>query len=249
MATLAQRGAQRGHPWRPAAAALADTRAAVGRVVPTTNASGTMRTAVLPILLLVSALLTGCSPKLVAPEGYPSLYVSPDNDDVLGVAMRGLDLRNYRKIHLEPTQVRLPGDAAASVADAQELAAYVDAKLRENLAGAFELVDAPADDALRIRFSVVDAEPTKKAQLIMLVPPFATVNMVSPKGAFTGSVTLGGEFFEGRSTEASAAFVAYGSRPGIDATVAFRKWDAAKRVIDRTSVKLARDLEALRQAE
>ena len=208
-----------------------------------------MRIAVVPILLLGSFMVAGCSPKLVAPEGYPSLYVSPENDDVLVFAKPGLDLRGYRKIHLEPTQARLPGDAAASDEDAKELAVYVDAKLRENLGRAFDLVDAPADDVLRIRFTVVDAEPTKKAQMIMLVPPFATVNMVSPKGAFTGSVTLGGEFFEGRADEASAAFVAYGSRPGIDATVAFRKWDAAKRVIDRTTAKLASDLEALRESE
>ena len=82
----------------------------------------------------------------------------------------------------------------------------------------------------------------------MMVPPFSMVNMVSPKGAFTGSVTLAGEFLEGDSKEASAAFVAYGSRPGIDATVAFRRWDAAKKVIDKVTERLVSDLEAQRSA-
>jgi hypothetical protein len=145
-----------------------------------------------------------------------------------------------------PSQARLPGDRVAP-AEAQELAVYVDPQLREKLSRSFELVDAPADDVLRIRFIVVDAEPTNDAQIVMLMPRFATVNTISPKGAFTGSVTLGGEFFEGHATEAGAAFVGYGRRPGIDATVAFRRWHAAKKVIERATEKLARDLEALRE--
>ena len=43
----------------------------------------------------------------------------------------------------------------------------------------------PAHDVLRIWFSIVGAEPTKKAQMVMMVPHFAIVNMVSPKGAST----------------------------------------------------------------
>jgi hypothetical protein len=200
------------------------------------------------VLVAAAALLSGCAPKLQTPEGFPNLYVSPDDDDVLVFAKPDLDFGRYRKIHLEPTRARLPGGAPAPEG-ARELATYVDSKLRENLRQSFEIVDAPAADVLRIRFTIVSAEPTSKAQLVMMVPPFALVNMVSPKGAFTGSVTLGGEFFEGRSDEASAAFVAYGSRPGADATVAFREWDAAKKVIDRVATKLARDLAALRPAE
>jgi len=200
--------------------------------------------------LFAVCALGACAPKLTAPEGFPALYVSPEDDDVLVFAKPGLDLSAYRKVYLEPTQVRVPGRDTPDTADAEtlELARYVDEKLRENLSRGFELVDRPGTGVLRIRFSVVDAEPTSKAQMIMLVPPFATVNMVSPKGAFTGSVTLGGEFFEGTSREASAAFLAYGSRPGIDASIAFRRWDAAKRVIDKVTARLARDLEALRPA-
>lgn len=192
--------------------------------------------------------LTGCAPKLTTPEGYPTLYVSPDNDNVLVFTKPGLDFSSYRKVMLEPTSVRLPPDIEGVDIEAvqRELATYVDSKLKEHLARSFQIVNEPAPDVLRIRFRIVGAEATSKAQLVMLVPPFSTVNMVSPKGAFTGSVTLAGEFFEGDAQEASAAFVAYGSRPGIDATVAFRRWDAAKKVIDKVAERLARDLEALR---
>lgn len=194
------------------------------------------------------AALAACSPKLTTPEGFPALYVSPDNGNVLVFAEPDLDFSHYRKVLIEPTRVRLPqeGTAAATADETAELTAYVDERLRQSLAKSFEIVDTPAHDVLRIRFSIVGAEPTKKAQMVMMVPPFAMVNMVSPKGAFTGSVTLAGEFFDGSEQEASAAFVAYGSRPGVDASVAFRRWDAAKKVIDNVAERLASDLEALR---
>jgi len=211
------------------------------------NYRGHRRTITTTMLGLLLAL-TGCAPKLTTPEGYPTLYVSPDNDNVLVFTKPGLDFSSYRKVMLEPTSVRLPPDIEGVDIEAvqRELATYVDGKLKEHLSKSFEIVNEPAPDVLRIRFRIVGAEATSKAQLVMMVPPFSMVNMVSPKGAFTGSVTLAGEFFEGDAKEASAAFVAYGSRPGIDATVAFRRWDAAKKVIDKVTERLARDLEALR---
>lgn len=192
--------------------------------------------------------LAGCAPKLTTPEGFPALYVSPDNDNVLVFAKPGLDFSHYRMVLLEPPEVRLPPDVDGVDIEAvqRELATYVDGKLNEHLSGSFQIVDQPAPDVLRIRFRIVGAEATSKAQLVMMVPPFSMVNMMSPRGAFTGSVTLAGEFFEGDAKEASAAFVAYGSRPGIDATVAFRRWDEAKKVIDKVAERLARDLGALR---
>jgi len=208
---------------------------------------GQRRTVTLTLAGLLLALM-GCSPKLTTPEGFPTLYVSPDNDNVLVFAKPGLDFSSYRKVMLEPTEVRLPPDVDGIDIEAvqKELATYVDRKLKEQLSRSFQIVDQPGPDVLRIRFRIVRAEATSKAQLVMMVPPFSMVNMVSPKGAFTGSVTLAGEFFEGDAKDASAAFVAYGSRPAIDATVAFRRWDAAKKVIDKVAERLARDLEALR---
>ncbi|MCU0974950.1 MAG: DUF3313 domain-containing protein [Steroidobacteraceae bacterium] len=195
--------------------------------------------------------LAGCgNPKLVAPDDYPQLYVSPDDSNVLLFTKPGLDLSGYRKVLLEPTEIRIQDETgvhAAQDAGASEVAAYADTRLRAELSRSFELVDTPAADVLRIRFRVLDAKPTSKGQVAMMLPPFSMVNMVSPKGIFTGSVTIAGEFREGLADDMSVAFVAYGTRPGIDATVAFRPWDAAKKVVDRIAVRLARDLEGLRQ--
>jgi hypothetical protein len=193
--------------------------------------------------------LAGCAPELATPDGHPARYVLPENDNVLVFAEPGPDFSPYRRVMLEPTEVHLPNAEGIDIEAVQrELAKFVDIKLNEHLSKSFEIVGKPGPDFLRIRFRIVGAEATSKAQLVMMVPPFSMVNMVSPRGAFTGSVTLAGEFFEGESKEASAAFVAYGSRPGIDATVAFRRWDAAKKVIDKMAEFLAQDFEALRSA-
>lgn len=196
-------------------------------------------------------LLTGCmSPRLTAPSDYPQLYVSPDDSNVLLFTKPELDLSGYRKVLLEPTEIQVQDESgvhAAKDAGASEVAAYADKRLRAELSRSFKLVDAPAPDVLRIRFRVLDAKPTSKGQVAMMLPPFSMVNMVSPKGIFTGSVTIAGEFREGLAEDMSVAFVAYGTRPGIDATVAFRAWDAAKKVVDRIAVRLARDLEGLRR--
>lgn len=209
------------------------------------------RIALLAVALLGLSALAGCTkPGFVAPEGYPQLYVSPDNSNVLLFTRPNLDLSGFRKVLLEPTEIRIQDETGVHTAQdsgASELAAYVDTRLRAELSRSFELVDAPAPDVLRIRFRILDAQPTSKGQVAMMLPPFSMVNMVSPKGIFTGSVTIAGEFREGLADDMSVAFVAYGTRPGIDATVAFRPWDAAKKVIDRIAVRLGRDLEGLRK--
>ena len=109
--------------------------------------------------------LAACSPNFATPEGFPALYVSPDNGNVLVFAEPDLDFSHYRKVLVEPTRVRLPqeGTTAATEEETAELTAYVDEQLRQSLAKSFEIVDTPADDVLRIRFSIVGAEPTTKA--------------------------------------------------------------------------------------
>ena len=94
------------------------------------NYRGHRRTITTTMLGLLLAL-TGCAPKLTTPEGYPTLYVSPDNDNVLVFTKPGLDFSSYRKVMLEPTSVRLPPDIEGVDIEAvqRELATYVDGKL------------------------------------------------------------------------------------------------------------------------
>ncbi|MDZ7651757.1 MAG: DUF3313 domain-containing protein [Burkholderiaceae bacterium] len=196
-------------------------------------------------------LIGGCAaPTLKAPGDYPQLTVDASDDSILVFTQPGLDLSGFRKVLVEPVrmQARAGGkDEPVTTKEAQLIAEYLRTTVSGRLGKEFTLVDAPAADVLRIRFTVTDLQPTGAAQILMLVPPFSTVNLVSPKGAFTGSITLGGEFFEGAAPQASAAFLVYRSRPGIDATVAFGRLDAAKKVIDNFAERLAKDLAALRK--
>ena len=197
-------------------------------------------------LAVVWLSLVGCSSssKLTPPAGYPRLSVSADEPNTLIFTKPGLDLSGYKKIWIEPVRVRARGQTEADVkdAEAQELADYTRGAFVQALTKGFEVTSAAGPDVLRIQLTITDLQPTSAAQGVMMVPPFAMVNMLSPKGAFLGSITLGGEFFEGNATEASVAFLAYRSRPGIDVTVAFGRWTAVKKVIDSAAERLARDL-------
>jgi hypothetical protein len=183
------------------------------------------------------------------PEGFPRLTVDPNDESTLVFAKPGLDLGGYRRVFIEP--VRMLSTVASETsevksAEALEIAQFTGKQFAEALGKQFEIVAKPGVGVLRLRFTITDLQPTSAAQVVMMVPPFAMVNMVSPKGAFVGSITLAGEFFEGTATDPSVAFVAYRSRPGIDATVAFGRWTAAKKVISNAAERLANDLVALR---
>ncbi len=199
---------------------------------------------------LVLVALGGCaSTQLRVPEDFPRMTVDPKDESTLVFAKPGLQLGRYRRVYLDPVRmlVRENGKEAAITSDeATQIAAHMQSAFRTALGKEFEIAPAPGSDVLRIRLSVTDIKPTNAAQVAMMVPPFAMVNLVSPEGAFMGSITLAGEFFEENQTQPSAAFVAYRSRPGADATVAFSRWAAAKKVIDNAAQRLARDLAALR---
>jgi hypothetical protein len=209
-----------------------------------------MKLIAMSIALLGILAIAGCSsPRLIAPEGFPRMTVDPNDESTLVFAKPGLDLGGYRRVFIEP--VRMLSTVASDTsevksAEALEIAQFAGKQFADTLGKQFEIVAKPGAGVLRLRFTITDLQPTSAAQVVMMVPPFAMVNMVSPKGAFLGSITLAGEFFEETATDPSVAFVAYRSRPGIDATVAFGRWTVAKKVISNAAERLANDLVALR---
>lgn len=193
------------------------------------------------------ATLVGCSSaSLKAPEDYPRLSLKADEANTLVFAKQNLKLGKYKKAYVAPILIQIgneQGTKDVSDEEANNLARYAERRLKENLAKRMTLVDGPAADVLSVRFRILDLEPTSKAQIAMLVPPFAMINMLSPKGAFLGSITLAGELYEGDAQEPSVAFVGTRSRPGVDATVAFSRWAVAEKIIDNAAERLASDLE------
>ncbi|WP_295002334.1 DUF3313 family protein [uncultured Dechloromonas sp.] len=196
--------------------------------------------------------LAGCSSTtLKAPADYPQLNVKADEPNTLLFSKQNLNLGKYTKAYVAPVLVQISneqGTKDVSDDESSKLARYAEQRLKKTLGTGMTLVNEPAADVLSVRFRILDLEPTSKAQLAMLVPPFALVNMLSPKGAFLGSITLAGELYEGAANEPSVAFVATRSRPGVDATVAFGRWAVAEKIIDNASERLADDLASERAA-
>lgn len=201
-----------------------------------------------PVALIALLLATGCvttqSPRV--PDDYPRLTLKADEPNTLFFVKPGLQLGRYTKVHIAPVVVQISDDqgvAEVTSAEARQLARYTEQQLKNNLSRGMTLVEQPGAGVLSVRFRITDLKPTSKAQLAMMVPPFALINMLSPKGAFLGSITLAGELYEGMAKEASVAFIGTRSRPGADATVAFERWAVAEKIIDTAAERLARDLE------
>lgn len=192
-------------------------------------------------------ILTGCSNATIrVPDDYPQLVLDANESNTLVFARQNLQLGKYKKAYVAPVLVQIgneQGTRNVSDAEASKLARYAELRLKENLGKRMTLVNSPATDVLSVRFRILDLEPTSKAQIAMLVPPFAMINMLTPKGAFMGSITLAGELYEGHADEPSVAFVGTRSRPGVDATVAFQRWAVAEKIIDNAAERLAADLE------
>ena len=195
----------------------------------------------------LGVILIGCSsaPPRV-PDDFPRLILKADEANTLVFSRQNLQLGKYKKVYVAPVLVQIANEQNTrdiSDEEANKLARYAEWRLKESLAKRMTLVNRPAADVLSVRFRILDIEPTSKAQIAMFVPPFAMINMLSPKGAFLGSITLAGELYEGDAREPSVAFVGTRSRPGIDATVAFQRWAVAEIIIDNAAERLASDLE------
>lgn len=197
-------------------------------------------------LFALALLVAGCATStLQAPADYPQLSVKADEPNTLFFAKPKLQLGHYRKVHVAPVLVQITDDRGTrevSDAEARQVAAYAEQRLKKVLGATMMLVDQPGPGVLSVRFRITGLEPTSKAQIAMMVPPFAMINMLSPKGTFLGSITLAGALHEGDDSQPSVAFVATRSRPGIDASVAFTRWGVVEKVIDHAAERLADEL-------
>lgn len=204
-------------------------------------------TALLAALALTLGACAG-SPPLRAPADYPKLTVKADEPNTLIFTKPGLDLSRFSTVFVAPVATEIRSETSSSEvsdAEAQRIALYAEKTLKEQLARKkMTLVAEPGPDVLSVRFRIIGLSPTSSAQVAMMVPPFALINMLSPKGVFMGSITVGGELYEGLATEPSVAFVATRSRPGVDAASAFGRWAAAEKVLDNAAERLATDLSA-----
>jgi hypothetical protein len=202
------------------------------------------------LLVLASAGCTTVS-GLSAPDDYPRLTVDPNDSSLMVFVRPNVNYGQYQKIYVAPVIVQAIGEDSlknVSDAEAQKIAAYTEKLLKDELGKQVQIVDKADEGVLSIHYRIIDLEPTSVAQVAMLLPPLSMINMLSPKGAFVGSITLSGQIFEGLDPQPSVAFMGVRSRPGIDAISAFGRWTAVETVIENSVEKLAKGLEKERKA-
>ncbi|NGP53557.1 DUF3313 family protein [Thioalkalivibrio sp. XN8] len=211
-----------------------------------------MRTHPWPVLSVLALTLSGCAvtaPQQGTPD-YPVLTVSADEPNTLLFTRPDMQLGGFDKIHVAPVIVAIRGDqqqTEVATDEARRIGMHAETALKEQLGQYFELVDRPAADALGVYFRITELEPTGAAQAAMMLPPFAQVNVLSPKGPSLGSITISGEIYEGLAEQPSVAFLATRGRAGVDATAAFGRWAVAEQVLDRAAARLAQDLDQERR--
>lgn len=106
--------------------------------------------AALSILLSAS----GCTP--ITYEIYRPVQYS--NVDIAYVA-DGVDFTRYRRLLAEEMGIFYPADAPASEADLQKVRSAFQQAFRSRIS-AYELVDGPAEDVLKVRASLIDLRHT-----------------------------------------------------------------------------------------
>lgn len=203
-------------------------------------------TALIAALAVTTSACTSTA-QLRAPADYPKLNLKADESNTLLFTKPDLNLSRFSKVYVAPVGVEIRSESSSSdVSDeeAKKIAVYAETVMKEKLAQKMALMTEPGPDVLSVRLRIIGLSPTSSAQIVMMVPPFALINLLSPKGAFIGTITVGGELYEGLAAEPSVAFVATRSRPGADATSAFGRWSAAEKVLDNAAERLANDLSA-----
>ena len=206
--------------------------------------------------MILSLALTlaacGSTPLLPQPDDYPRLSVKDDEENTLSFADPKARFENYGKLYIAPIKIQHGNSQAmqdVTTKEAQNIAHYMEKKLKATLSREFEIVNQSGPDVITMRFRIMDLEPTSAAQVAMMVPPFALINLVSSKGAFIGSITMAGEFYEGLNKRSSATFIAFRSRPWRDIKSVFGRWTAVENIIDQAADRLTQDFSNNRKAK
>lgn len=184
-----------------------------------------MNRSTLLIGMAALALATGCAATHQARSAKPSGFLRDyrdlkpgKKDEALLVYFRpGVDWTKYDAIFLEP--VTIWGDVKSGFLqgvprdEAQVLADYLDASLRNSLSKDYRLVDKPAPGTLRLRVAITEAEgSTVPLDLVSTVIPqlraLSTVKRIGTgTDAFVGKAGIEGEIQDSMTEQRLAAAV------------------------------------------
>jgi hypothetical protein len=145
-------------------------------------------------IFVTIALLAGCKS---APEqsqagflgDYSQLKPAPDREGVMLYVDQGFDFRPYNKLMFDPVQVLVtptPDQPPVPPEVVQRIGLQFQQSLAQNLAPAYQIVDQPGPDVLRVRAAITGLESAK--------PPPGAVDFLPVKALFNVSreATVGG---------------------------------------------------------
>lgn len=159
--------------------------------------------------------LNSCSTGGRSPSGFLTNFSQLDagygtQDAVAAYLKPGVDLKKYDSVIIDPvtTVVAAPGISAA-VQD--QLAAYVGASLRTQLAGKMKIATVPGPNTLRVRTALTDVIPGNAAgKPVTTIHSHPQVALTGKLGsaevaAFVASVSFEGELLDSMSGERVSA--------------------------------------------
>lgn len=223
------------------------------------------RTKLVGIGSLVAALaLSGCAAshqaRSVKPSGflsdYSQLREGKDGEALLVYIRPGVDWKKYNAILLEPIEVW--HDAArtgflqdVSKEEAQVLADYLDASLRNSLKSDYRFVDRSGPGVLRLRVAITEAEgSTVPLDVVSTVVPqmralSGVKRIATGTAAFVGKAGIEGELIDGMTDQRLGAAV--DRRVGQKrAKGVLNTWDDVQGAFDFWSERLRTRLAELR---
>lgn len=110
---------------------------------------------------------------------YSQLQPAPDREGVMLYVDHSFDFRPYTKLMFDPVQVQVtPGPDEAQVPPdvLQRISGQLQQSMQANLAPAYQIVNQPGPDVLRVRAAITDIEAAK--------PPKGAIDFMPIKAAF-----------------------------------------------------------------
>lgn len=120
---------------------------------------------------------------------YLQLQPAPDREGVMLYIDKSVDLRPYTKLMIDPVQVLVtpvPEQPAVPADVVQRVGAQFQESMRRALAPAYQIVDQPGPDVLRVRSAITGLQAAKPEGGAMDYLPFKAIYNVGREAAGAG---------------------------------------------------------------
>lgn len=145
-------------------------------------------------IIITLALFSGCASAPTQTEtgflgDYSQLQPAPDREGVMLYIDKSVDLRPYTKLMIDPVQVLVtpvPEQPAVPADVVQRVGAQFQDSMRRALAPAYQIVDQPGPDVLRVRSAITGLQAARPEAGAMDYLPFKAIYNVGREAAGAG---------------------------------------------------------------